>query len=847
MTDIATLGIAVNSDPLKTASSALEDFSGKAGKAERATDKLQANLAKMERAAVGLHGTMATLAGSLGVAFGGAAFGSGIINAIKRMDEMESRTRKIDRALAQNGYTFDLTTKKIKEFAAALEARTGTQAGSILDLAPNLASFGFTEKAALRSIELANDMAAAWGGDLRQNFEGLGRALADPVKGFAMLSARGITLDNTQKKLVKSLVESGQGLKAQEVVFKTLESQVKGIAEAGYAPLKKATDLARKSVEDFFDTLVSSGGLGNTFISILNSIASAMNFLGENIGTISTALGIFAAGHIASGLVSIVSGIDKMVLSMGTATTVARGLSLAMGFVGGPVGLAVIALGGAYLLLGRNVSAAEKAVLEAEAAFRTNQSAMDAAKGASNGYSKALRDQIAMQVEVAKSAYTMADATFTAAAKTAAAFAAFSGFRYAVYDYDMNVKDQQASALYGAYEKLRAQLETVDKNLAKPPKIADREFGEFDTKAAESAAKAYRDLIKSANDRIDQMKLEAQTAGLTGVAAETMRFKLDLLQKAQDKGRSISEAQRLEIEKLAQTYGVWATAAAKATLQQDLLFERAQLGRTEIERTIASTLRGAGLEVNFNSAEAGMIRMNEQLKITKDAWEQFGNSAEDALMGLIDGSSDWQDVLKSMIPVLKDLILELIRAQSIGAGGGGASGLGGLLSSFFGGGKSDPWSGLRLASGGPVSGPGTGTSDSIMAMLSNGEFVMSAASTKLYGPLLQAMNDNKLPGFASGGPVGDYSGYGGKVVPMPAPASIPNRAQSGGGGAQSGGDQGVHVTLGWAKDADGNIAPIIKDVSQQTFKQGIAVYEKGSVARTSNALREGGGRGYLSR
>lgn len=44
------------------------------------------------------------------------------------------------------------------------------------------------------------------------------------------------------------------------------------------------------------------------------------------------------------------------------------------------------------------------------------------------------------------------------------------------------------------------------------------------------------------------------------------------------------------------------------------------------------------------------------------------------------------------------------------------------------------------ATGGKVYGAGTGTSDSIPAMLSNGEFVMTAATTRLFEPLLRAMN-----------------------------------------------------------------------------------------------------------
>lgn len=46
----------------------------------------------------------------------------------------------------------------------------------------------------------------------------------------------------------------------------------------------------------------------------------------------------------------------------------------------------------------------------------------------------------------------------------------------------------------------------------------------------------------------------------------------------------------------------------------------------------------------------------------------------------------------------------------------------------------------KFATGGYVSGPGTGTSDSIPARLSNGESVMNARSTAMFGPLLSSLN-----------------------------------------------------------------------------------------------------------
>jgi tape measure domain-containing protein len=61
-----------------------------------------------------------------------------------------------------------------------------------------------------------------------------------------------------------------------------------------------------------------------------------------------------------------------------------------------------------------------------------------------------------------------------------------------------------------------------------------------------------------------------------------------------------------------------------------------------------------------------------------------------------------------------------------------------------------------FADGGYISGPGGPRSDSIMAMVSNGEYVVNAATTKRWLPFLEQINanDGRLPKFADGGAVG---------------------------------------------------------------------------------------------
>ena len=64
---------------------------------------------------------------------------------------------------------------------------------------------------------------------------------------------------------------------------------------------------------------------------------------------------------------------------------------------------------------------------------------------------------------------------------------------------------------------------------------------------------------------------------------------------------------------------------------------------------------------------------------------------------------------------------------------------------------------VKVATGGYISGNGTGTSDSIPARLSDGEYVINAAATKKYRSTLDKINKNPAT-FANGGPVSNNQG-----------------------------------------------------------------------------------------
>lgn len=203
-------------------------------------------------------------------------------------------------------------------------------------------------------------------------------------------------------------------------------------------------------------------------------------------------------------------------------------------------------------------------------------------------------------------------------------------------------------------------------------------------KAAQREANAYRDLIKSGQDRVGQLELEAQVAGKAGIAADTLRMKLELEQKATDKGRVITAAKREEIDKLVVAYQKAAEAAAKARLDQDMSYQWRQMGRSDIDKSVADTLKQYGLEENLNSIDAANIRLLETTKRNRQAWQQLGDTGEDTLYRLIARTDDWRDSLASLMPTIKDLVLQLAGLSD------SKYSLGGLLSNAFGGGHGNP-------------------------------------------------------------------------------------------------------------------------------------------------------------
>ncbi|HEY7824247.1 MAG TPA: phage tail tape measure C-terminal domain-containing protein, partial [Acidimicrobiia bacterium] len=194
--------------------------------------------------------------------------------------------------------------------------------------------------------------------------------------------------------------------------------------------------------------------------------------------------------------------------------------------------------------------------------------------------------------------------------------------------------------------------------------------------------------------------------------------------------------------------------------QTDL--ENATDWRSGIERAVQGLGESIGSEADL--AESALTSL-------------FDNAANAIVEFAKTGKFDFKEFARSVAADILMLTTRMLLFKALSSFLPGLSG--GGMAGFAEGGF------VNFATGGSVRGPGTGTSDSIPAMLSNGEFVVNAAATKDFLPLLEAINSGNMDmmGLAMGG----LSNEGASLPAQPAAASQAAPEQQGGSNQGGGG------------------------------------------------------------
>lgn len=275
-----------------------------------------------------------------------------------------------------------------------------------------------------------------------------------------------------------------------------------------------------------------------------------------------------------------------------------------------------------------------------------------------------------------------------------------------------------------------------------------------------------------AKQRTDLVAIGNLTAAIANAERERKKIDNDALEKSLRMQEMVARGAMSEFEYKQRSYVVDNEKAASLRAQLDTLEkEMAIVGQNG---DWGNTKSHSTLGINdFESARKKVLDLRKAILdlehpfnyITTTVMGAFKDGMEEAFTGLISRTKKVSDAFKDMAKAILASLAKLMAnrlATSIMAGflgGGNNTSSWDTMAAKNG---SVSWStSLNHADGGFIAGPGTGTSDSILSRLSNGEYVINAASVASIGRgTLDHINQHgTLPrlAYATGGAVGSIS------------------------------------------------------------------------------------------
>lgn len=292
-------------------------------------------------------------------------------------------------------------------------------------------------------------------------------------------------------------------------------------------------------------------------------------------------------------------------------------------------------------------------------------------------------------------------------------------------DYENETERQEAlAAIREKYQKEREEAEDANKILIveRQKQVLENEIEQLEI--AETEKQLHRDGWRTMTDEEMEADRQRKLEYIGGYEAEKLRMEEDAAQQAYD---ALMERGQLST----QTDAEWLAeqnAAKEEWLNKQVAINEAYVKNEQAKQQavravtngLVSLLETLGEE---NAAYAKMAKVITLAQIAIDTGRALSSGIASA--SAVPFPGNLVAIATTVATVLANVATAISTVKS-----------------------------AKFASGGKVRGPGSGTSDSIPAMLSNGEYVMTARATRLFEPLLAAMN-----GIGAGVPIQVANSY----------------------------------------------------------------------------------------
>ncbi|MCG8445318.1 MAG: hypothetical protein MI753_06305, partial [Hyphomicrobiales bacterium] len=282
--DIARLGYAVDSQPLKRATRDLDKMGGASARAERATrDFGRTSSASFTRSAASAARLAAVVAGSAGltVGFGSLTVAiSGSIRAFAQLERVQSTTQQL---LRTTGGAAGQTLATIEELSRDIGINTLASTREVREAANTLLTFrSISGEVFEDTLRLAQDLAASGFGNLSSSAVQLAKALEDPAINLTNLRRVGVSFSQDQIELIKRLDRTGRRFEAQQEIIAAVAAQVGGAGEAAASgTLSGAYDTFNEQLSISFERLGGNIVRMTRLTEVVNLLADALGQINE--------------------------------------------------------------------------------------------------------------------------------------------------------------------------------------------------------------------------------------------------------------------------------------------------------------------------------------------------------------------------------------------------------------------------------------------------------------------------------------------------------------------------------------------------------------------------------------
>lgn len=294
-------------------------------------------------------------------------------SSLNDFQQQEEAIAGLEASLKATGGTVGVTSQQLQDMATQLQKVTryadedilGNATGSLLKFT-NVVGPEF-----MRANALVLDVATAMKTDLAGAANLLGKALNDPVKGLKALRSMGIIFTADQKKVLQSLVDTGQTAKAQAMIMDEVAKRFGGQAEAaantsagGIEKLKNQWGEVKEKIGAMAAQVLPP------LIGMLSKLVDWINTLDP--ATVEWAAKIAAVAVVVGPVIGIIGTLMTTLAALPavfSAVSAAAGLvGVAITLMGGPITIAIAAiaaLAAAWYFYGDEIKAKAKEIFDA--------------------------------------------------------------------------------------------------------------------------------------------------------------------------------------------------------------------------------------------------------------------------------------------------------------------------------------------------------------------------------------------------------------------------------------------------------------------------------------------------